>query len=626
MSSYTNIFGNYNVQPALASYASYTFAVDLNLTWPLQFVDTTNVVANVIDLNPTVGGLLVHMPDATQVSVGQNIIFFNVGAFTVTIRNGANEPLNPIATIAAGGSVFIYLRNNSTVAGTWGSGPFGQGAVSVTSINAISASNNLVIGGVPITTTGTITFALANDLLALSTFGGGTGIAARTAANTWFLRTLTGTANQILIANPDGIGGNPTFSLSPVITGINNLTAGNININGNTISTTNANGNLILNPNGTGNISIAANAGVPASLVFQNPTNNGYVGLRAGNVAVASTLVWTLPLVDGTAGQILQTNGAAVLGWASAVSFTGASTNNAIAKYNGIGGTLQNSGVIIDAANNITGSNSIITQNIRIGVTDGNTINISNANGSLNLVPNGIGEVNLVGNTTARPVAGVASGIFFDDGASANFVGLVASNALASTVTYTLPNAGATIAGQFLTSTVPVANASTMSWASPAVLQVVRTTSTTLQNSVVVGVPQTIPLDSTIPQIGEGVEAMNVTITPKAAGILIVEFSCPLYCTDTAGAYAIFALFQNPSANALNATAQYAAAANAAEIMYFRHIITPAVPNVAVTFSIRYGASTGPGGGMYLLSGSAGHAVTLGGVSQISLTITELAP
>jgi len=452
MSSYTNIFGNFNVQPALASYASYTFAANLTLTWPLQFVDTTNVVANVIDLNPTLINLLVIMPDATQVSVGQNIIFFNIGAFPIIIRNGANDPLNPIATIAAGGSVFIYLRNNSTVAGIWGSGPFGQGALAITSINATSASNNLVIGGVPITTVGTITFTLANDLLALSTFGGGTGIAARTAANTWRLRTLTGTANQILLANPQGIAGDPTFSLSPVITGINNLTVGNINLNGNIISTTNANGDLSLNPNGTGKVSIVANAGVPASLIFQNPTNNGYVGLRAGAVAAASTLVWTLPLIDGTAGQILQTNGGGILGWASAVAFTGVSTNNAIAKFNGVGGAIQNSGVIIDVTNNITGANSIVLQNLNIGVIDGNTINISNANGSLNLVPNGAGEVLLFGNTTARAVVGVPSGLFFDDGASVNFVGLVAQTAAMA---------------QFLTSTVPAANASTMSWSTP---------------------------------------------------------------------------------------------------------------------------------------------------------------
>jgi len=40
-----------------------------------------------------------------------------------------------------------------------------------------------------------------------------TGFSARTAANTWALRTLVGTANQVIIANGDGVAGNPTFSL-----------------------------------------------------------------------------------------------------------------------------------------------------------------------------------------------------------------------------------------------------------------------------------------------------------------------------------------------------------------------------------------------------------------------------
>ncbi len=45
-----------------------------------------------------------------------------------------------------------------------------------------------------------------------------TGIAVRTAANTWATRTLTGTANEITVSNGDGVAGNPTISIPAAVT------------------------------------------------------------------------------------------------------------------------------------------------------------------------------------------------------------------------------------------------------------------------------------------------------------------------------------------------------------------------------------------------------------------------
>lgn len=50
-----------------------------------------------------------------------------------------------------------------------------------------------------------------------------------------------------------------------------------------------------------------------------NPAN--YTGLR-GPAGVTGQVVWTLPLADGTNGQLLSTNGAGQLSWASPGSVT----------------------------------------------------------------------------------------------------------------------------------------------------------------------------------------------------------------------------------------------------------------------------------------------------------------
>lgn len=59
---------------------------------------------------------------------------------------------------------------------------------------------------------GNLTFALANDLLALEGLSS-TGIAVRTGTDIWAQRTITGTTNHITIANGSGAGGNPTIDL-----------------------------------------------------------------------------------------------------------------------------------------------------------------------------------------------------------------------------------------------------------------------------------------------------------------------------------------------------------------------------------------------------------------------------
>ena len=51
---------------------------------------------------------------------------------------------------------------------------------------------------------------------------GSTGIAVRTAADTWAQRTVTGTSNEVDVSNGDGVSGNPTIGLvaSPYVTSI----------------------------------------------------------------------------------------------------------------------------------------------------------------------------------------------------------------------------------------------------------------------------------------------------------------------------------------------------------------------------------------------------------------------
>lgn len=84
----------------------------------------------------------------------------------------------------------------------------GIGSVGITTVGA-----GLAVSGSPLTSAGTITLALNNDLAALEGLSG-TGLAVRTGADTWAQRSLTGPAAGLTVTNGDGVAGNPTLALA----------------------------------------------------------------------------------------------------------------------------------------------------------------------------------------------------------------------------------------------------------------------------------------------------------------------------------------------------------------------------------------------------------------------------
>jgi hypothetical protein len=462
MTSYVDVFGGQVINPAQVSYIAITLNANKTLSWSTEFQDENPVVAYQMDISPTSGGFSLTLPDATQTSVGQAILINNPTAFSFTLKKNDGATL---ATISATTINYFYLIDNSTDAGTWRQTPFGGGYTAVTSINASvptsPSSNNLAVTGGPITTTGTFSFVFDGDLLALIDFASNVGIPARTAAETWSLRTLTGTANQIQITNGTGVAGDPTFALASTISGINSLTAGNIQISGNTIASTNSNGSIILLTNGSGDIhlhpdtsgkvllfeDILTEAGI--GIQFNSAdSSDGYFKVAAGSMGTTTVdMVW--PTNAPAAGQVLRAGTTPTqFEWASAPTVPSITTANAITKYVNTGGGLGEAGVFIDSLNNVTGMTSLICGNITIGLSTTNTITSNNTNGNITFAPNGSGRVqfNCSGEILASNV------LRFNNAGNTNYNYLGAASALATTIGWTLPLAQATLNNAFLVS------------------------------------------------------------------------------------------------------------------------------------------------------------------------------
>jgi len=127
MTTYLNPYTGQTINPSQVGYESITLTADTELEWPING-NTSDVVANIIEVSASTTSLKFIMPPATQVSEGQSALIRNVGANTFTVVT--NTTLATIVSVASGIAQYVYITNNTTVAGTWASVTFGAGTSS----------------------------------------------------------------------------------------------------------------------------------------------------------------------------------------------------------------------------------------------------------------------------------------------------------------------------------------------------------------------------------------------------------------------------------------------------------------------------------------------------------------
>lgn len=130
----------------------------------------------------------------------------------------------------------------------------------------------------------------------------------------------------------------------------------------------------------------------------------------------------------------------------------------------------------------------------------------------------------------------------------------------------------------------------------------------------------TIPFDDTIPQNTEGTQFYTLSITPTSAtNKLRIDVS--LQVGNSSADWLIAALFQDATANALAATAEYGTTAGGGVNLSFSYYMTAGTTS-ATTFKVRVGPAAG---GTITVNGNGGGR-SLGGVMASGITITEIVP
>ena len=222
MPSFTNTFGGTVVYPANVSYRAVSLSANVTLTWPTELATDTNTTAAIMDVTPTGAGFTIRMPDASQASVGETVLFFNPGGSSFTVADNGG---NTIVVVASGQSWQIYLTANSTVNGSWRSLAYGTGTSSVNAgslaglgIKAIGTTLNQSIAVDAFNSNYTVG---ATDRSRMLLWTGGAGTltlpSASVVGNDWFFQVRNGGTGAITIVGPGGetIDDAPSLIMDP---------------------------------------------------------------------------------------------------------------------------------------------------------------------------------------------------------------------------------------------------------------------------------------------------------------------------------------------------------------------------------------------------------------------------
>jgi hypothetical protein len=206
------------------------------------------------------------------------------------------------------------------------------------------------------------TTVLTDDLAAIEALTG-TGVPARIADNTWALRTITGTTNEITVTNGGGVAGNPTLSLPSAVTLPGSLlVTTTLGVNGNTTlgnavsDTTTVNGilSMVAAQNATSTFAVTnadtTNTSSRGQMTLQGGSVSGrWLAISGGGMFIGSTTATDFIIQRNTAniatfaaaavnlasGIALQVNGTQVVttrqtGWAA---MTGTAARGAAAVH-----------------------------------------------------------------------------------------------------------------------------------------------------------------------------------------------------------------------------------------------------------------------------------------------------
>lgn len=219
--NYTDVFGSSTLPPSEYKYQALSLTADTTTYWPYNYTGTGSILGKINVLSST-GVYYLTMPDARQVSTGEDVLFINISSYTITVLTATGDV---VASVTSGSSKYAYLKDNSTEGGTWGAFTYGTGTsaadASALAGNGLKATSATLSGNMPISASATRQTATATTRAYSYVFTGGSAAmtfpGAVTATSGWYI-TVKNAGTGIVTLTPVGgdlIDGVATLALNP---------------------------------------------------------------------------------------------------------------------------------------------------------------------------------------------------------------------------------------------------------------------------------------------------------------------------------------------------------------------------------------------------------------------------
>ena len=173
--SYTDVFGNQTVPPSQYQYQNLALTANDTFYLPSNYSGTGMILAKINVIASATGAYTLTLPDATQASTGLDALFINNSAQTVTLHDASG---GNIGSVTAGAAKYVYLEDNTTVAGAWGIIIYGNGSSIVDAAAlagyGIKATGITISQAIPVTETSlTVTVSATTGRAQAYVFTGG---------------------------------------------------------------------------------------------------------------------------------------------------------------------------------------------------------------------------------------------------------------------------------------------------------------------------------------------------------------------------------------------------------------------------------------------------------------------
>jgi hypothetical protein len=208
MTDYTNVFGGDTVPPSQYAYRAVTLTGVEDFLFPFTS-EGPNILASIMDVTPSDAAQGIVFPPATNTSVGYDILIRNVSDIDFEVFDNDG---NTIAVVEVGAAKYIYLTDNTTVAGEWQVFTFGTGTS--TADASLLAGEGLKVVGAGIaqnistsTSAGPVIFGSQDRASAWVLTGGSTTVDLPNlvdAENGWFVSVRNSGTGSLTIQTPDG--------------------------------------------------------------------------------------------------------------------------------------------------------------------------------------------------------------------------------------------------------------------------------------------------------------------------------------------------------------------------------------------------------------------------------------